>query len=75
MNERIRGHEFHYYDSNHNGTDCKAVKSLGKATWECMHMTDHQCFGFPHLYYGSNPEFLRRFVRSMEQYKAVKDGM
>ena len=32
--ERIRGHEFHYWDSTNNGTDAKALKPDGKRSWE-----------------------------------------
>ena len=31
--ERIRGHEFHYWDSTNNGTDAKALKPDGKRSW------------------------------------------
>lgn len=58
---RIRGHEFHYWDSTDSGMSAAAENTSGKR-WHCMHVTDTLCAGFPHLYYPSNPEFAARFV-------------
>lgn len=63
----LRGHEFHYFDSTSCGTDFHAKKPLRKRSWDCIHGTETQLFGFPHLYYYSNPalalEFLEACVR------------
>lgn len=59
---RIRGHEFHYWDSTDGGTSVTAENTSGKK-WHCMCVTDTLCAGFPHLYYPSNPEFAERFVQ------------
>lgn len=61
--ESIRGHEFHYWDSPANGTDCLAVKPGGTRSWNCVHMEGNLFAGFPHLYFASNPEFVNRFVQ------------
>ncbi|MBQ7796005.1 MAG: cobyrinate a,c-diamide synthase [Lachnospiraceae bacterium] len=60
--ERIRGHEFHYYDSEDNGSDCTAIKPVTGKTYPCIITGESYWFGFPHLYYPSNPRFAERFV-------------
>ena len=60
--EKIKAHEFHYWDSTKNGTDCLAVKPDKKRSWNCVHMKEHLFAGFPHLYFASNPKFVERFV-------------
>lgn len=65
--DSIRGHEFHYYDSTDNGAFCHAAKPTGNRSWACVHANGHSWWGFPHLYYASNPEFARAFVRACEE--------
>ena len=66
----LRAHEFHYFDSTSCGTDFHAKKPLRKRSWDCIHGTETQLFGFPHLYYYSNPalalEFLEACIRQRE---------
>ena len=64
----IKGHEFHYYDSDNNGEDCIATKPFGKKSWNCIHKNKTSYIGFPHLYYPSNPNFVKNFVEVMKQY-------
>ena len=66
--EQIRGHEFHYYDSQDNGADCRAVKPGGQLSWECVHAGEDHWWGFAHLYYLSNPRFAQRFILSARSY-------
>ncbi len=65
---RIRGHEFHYYDSSDNGADCLAAKPVTGRSWPCVHEGDSFWLGFPHLYYPSNPAFAGRFVKMAERF-------
>lgn len=65
----IKGHEFHYYETNHNGEVCSATKPTGRKNWRCMHEINGGMVGFPHLYYPSNPEFVTRFVEAMKAYE------
>lgn len=58
----IRGHEFHYYDSDSNGDDCVAVKPTSGKNWACIHAGEHHWWGYPHLYYPSNPAFVNHFL-------------
>ena len=61
-NRMFRGHEFHYWDSTIPGQDWKAVKPLSTRQWDCMVATENMLAGFPHLYYGSNPERILQFL-------------
>lgn len=60
--EKIRAHEFHYWDSTENGSDCLAVKPDGKRQWTCMHLEENLVAGYPHLYYPSCRQFVEQFV-------------
>ncbi len=60
--ETIRGHEFHYWDTDNNGSACTARKPNGARWWECVHEEVMLFGGFPHLYLPSNRNFARRFV-------------
>ena len=65
----IRGHEFHYYDSANNGEDGVAVKPVTGKAYPCLIVDETHWMGFPHLYYPSNPAFVRAFVKKARQYK------
>ena len=58
----LKAHEFHYFDSTSCGTDFHAKKPLRKRSWDCIHGTESQLFGFPHLYYYSNPALAAEFL-------------
>ena len=70
--ERIRAHEFHYYDSEENGMDCTAIKPATGKKYPCIHSGCHYWFGFPHLSYPSNPSFAKQFVVKARNYKNRK---
>lgn len=65
---KIKGHEFHYFDTDNNGEDCMAKKPTGNRSWQCIHHDGKSYLGFPHLYYPSAPEFLTKFVEAMKKY-------
>lgn len=71
--EKIRGHEFHYFDSTDNGESFLARKPLRKRSWRCMHRTDTLLAGFPHLYYYSNPKLAEEFVKKCAGYHAGRN--
>lgn len=62
----IKGHEFHYWDSEKPGDACVAEKPLSERKWACIHQTGQLLAGFPHLYYPSNPEWIIRFLKGAE---------
>lgn len=66
--EKIRGHEFHYYDTEYNGEDCLAIKPVTGRSYPCI-VSNKTCFlGFPHLYYPSNPDFVGNFIKKAKEY-------
>lgn len=67
-NGHIRGHEFHYFDSEANGTDCVALKPVTGRTYACVNKNARWFIGFPHLYYPSNPAFAKHFAEVAEEY-------
>lgn len=67
--DKIKAHEFHYYDSTANGADCIATKPVTGRSWKCVHAAEDHFWGFPHLYYPSNPEFVEWFLESAEKYR------
>lgn len=67
--EMIRGHEFHYFDSQQNGENCVATKPVTGRNYPCVISKENCWLGFPHLYYPSNPAFAERFVERAKNYK------
>ena len=72
--EKIRAHEFHYYDSTDNGADCIATKLATGRSYDCVISRDNYWLGFPHLYYPSNPHFAESLVRKAYEYRRNKNG-
>ncbi len=70
--EKIRAHEFHYYDSTDNGTDCIATKPATGRKYDCVISRDNYWLGFPHIYYPSNPHFAENFVKKAQEYERNK---
>ncbi len=66
--DRIKGHEFHYYDSTDNGKDALAIKPVTGRSYPCVVEGENFWMGFPHLYYPSNPTFPKRFVEMAKNY-------
>ena len=73
-NEKIKAHEFHYYDSTDNGANCIATKPATGRSYDCVISHDNYWLGFPHLYYPSNPHFAESFVRKAYEYRRNKNG-
>ncbi|MEE1303590.1 MAG: cobyrinate a,c-diamide synthase [Agathobacter sp.] len=61
----IKAHEFHYYESDSNGTGCIATKPATGKNWECIHVGHNKFWGYPHLYYPSNEFFVDFFVKHL----------
>lgn len=70
--EKIRAHEFHYWDSDCCGHQMEAKKPDGRRSWACMQAKNRVLAGFPHLYYPSCPEFAARFVEACRIYREEK---
>ncbi len=65
---KIKGHEFHYFDSEDNGCGCLAVKPATGKSYPCVMTGEQYWMGFPHLYYPSNPAFAESFLKKAEAY-------
>lgn len=65
--EKIRVHEFHYFDSENAGNDFTAKKTDGR-TWECAHCSNNFYMGFPHLYFYSDVDMARRFAKKAAEF-------
>lgn len=71
-NQVMKAHEFHYFDSSNNGSGCKAMKPTTGKQYSCIWTGENYWWGFPHLYYPSNPVFAEHFVSLSERYKSCK---
>ena len=71
---KIRGHEFHYFDSTACGDGFRANKPLRKKNWECINVGEkgsrfeNLAAGYPHLYYYSNPDVAYNFLVRASEY-------
>ena len=66
--QQIKGHEFHYWESSDPGDCCLAEKPVGERSWRCIHQSGNLFCGFPHLYYPSNPEFIKKWLGKCMRY-------
>ncbi|MFR3921234.1 MAG: hypothetical protein ACLTYN_03880 [Dysosmobacter welbionis] len=70
------GHEFHHWDSSHNGGAFKAEKTGTGRSWQCGFTSPALYAGFPHLYFAGSPQMAERFVAAAERYgKERRIGM
>lgn len=74
QNQKIRGHEFHYYDSSDNGCACLAEKPAGSRSWECIHAGAGHFWGFPHLHYDSNLMFPSSFLKKAAAWRSMTEN-
>lgn len=65
----IKGHEFHYFDSGKNGSDCEETKPVGGNVFDAGFSGENHWWGFSHLYYASNPEFAENFVEACRRWQ------
>ena len=71
---RVRGHEFHYWDSESCGESMHARKPVGKREWDCVHGTKNLYAGFPHLFYYSNLHVPHDFLAACLSYRRLQGG-
>ena len=72
--ESIKGHEFHYYESDNNGDSCVAIKPSNKSEYECVIKEENLWAGFAHLYYPSNERFAKSVIKKAEEYRNKNRG-
>lgn len=68
--EKLKAHEFHYWDSTFCGDGFTAEKNDGR-TWKCGVCTDTLYAGFPHFYFYSDIRMAERFVRKCAEYGGI----
>ncbi len=68
-NYQMKGHEFHYYDSTNCGEDGVAVKPGKQKQWKFGFFSEGRLWGFPHIYYGSCPDFIKDFIAAVAEYR------
>ena len=73
--ERIKGHEFHYWESTQDENELKmqAKKPTGKRGWPCVTIKNQVMAGFPHLYYPSMEGFGKRFIQACDTYRKKRE--
>ncbi|MCR5302503.1 MAG: cobyrinate a,c-diamide synthase [Lachnospiraceae bacterium] len=64
----LRGHEFHYYDSDAACSDIRLYKPSSDKEYEGMMAGSDHVWGFTHFYYRSNPGVIEAFIRKMREY-------
>lgn len=70
--QKIRGHEFHYWDSEECGDGFLAKKPYSGEEWSAAFVSDHFYAGYPHLYFYSNPQAAENFCRAAAAYREEK---
>jgi len=68
--ERVRAHEFHYWDSTNSGDTFTAKRATGSKEWDCIVSTDTLHAGYPHVHFYSNPQFAYRFLERCLAYRS-----
>lgn len=66
--ERIRSHEFHYYESSEPGDGFSVARARGGEAYSAAVLSDRLYAGFPHLYFGANEAFAENFVKAAAAY-------
>ncbi|MCR5746379.1 MAG: hypothetical protein K6G03_01570 [Lachnospiraceae bacterium] len=67
-NEKIKGHEFHRFDSDDNGDSAEIIKASDNSRYKGIHISETLWAGWPHLYLPSVPGFCRRFAEKSRDY-------
>lgn len=70
--EKIKAHEFHYWDSTNTGECFNASKPLRKRSWQCIIGERNIFAGYPHIYFYSNPTAAANFLKACENYGKSK---
>lgn len=69
--DKIKAHEFHYWDSTECGDTFEAFKANGKH-WRCVNADDNIYAGFPHIYFYGCISAAERFVMKCAEYGGKK---
>lgn len=66
--EKMRIHEFHYYDSDNTGADYIITKASNGVRYPVSIGTDSLYAGYPHLYFAGEVDIAGRFVKKAKEY-------
>lgn len=69
--EKIKGHEFHYWDASWNGEIYEGKKTSGQS-YSCIRRKYNTEAGFPHFYYPSSPSFAEGFLEKCREFHKKK---
>jgi cobyrinic acid a,c-diamide synthase len=64
----LRGHEFHYWESDNPGEAFEARKPASGKTWRAIAAEGNLFAGFPHFHFCANPDAAERFLTRCGQY-------
>ena len=70
--EHMAAHEFHYWDSDHCGTDYQVVKRSNGLRYDAVVANTHLYAGFPHLYFYAEPKAAVRYVMACREYRSKR---
>ncbi|MDO5293000.1 MAG: cobyrinate a,c-diamide synthase [bacterium] len=62
--DKIKAHEFHYWDSEHTGDGFVAQKPFKQINWKCAYATKTLYAGYPHIHFYANTNVARQFVEA-----------
>ena len=65
-----KAHEFHYLQSDEEGTALRVEKASGNGCWTTAYMTDTMYAGFPHFFLAGNTGIMDNFIEKMRQAKS-----
>jgi len=66
--EVLRGHEFHYWESDCSGLAFRAHKPGRQQAWDCIVADDSLHAGFPHFHLCAAPQAAARFVAACREF-------
>lgn len=67
----LRGHEFHYWDSENSGDAFMAKKPASGASWQEIIADKTMVAGFPHFHFCARPKTARHFVEACARYRTA----
>ncbi len=67
--DSIHAHEFHYSDSDQNGSDFTAQKAGKTLSWPAAQANGTLYAGYPHLHLWGNISFAENFVKACIRYR------
>ena len=70
----LRGHEFHYYDTEANGTDAEITKPKSDRHYRAGFYSETLYAGFPHFYLESNPAAAEAFTAACRRYQTQREA-